>query len=378
MTLRHQGTRRDGRMPYEISWWQVSMLIVSFHLPLLATYSPMTSAVLPPVRDAWIAALVAWVPGLLLALGAWWLAKRFEGENLYEFTRTIFGRYLGTIVNVGLTWGLINWAIIVTREFAVFMASAVYLRTPELVFVIMFLMLAVIGASQQIEFVARTAELSGPLVMVGIFLLTIATIPQTDFGMLRPVLAEGWQAVARQALTPVGVYGEAVVVALIAIPYLNKLSDGPKAIGVGIGLNVVFATAGTAVLMAIFGPELLAVLAFPPMTAARLIQIGDTFERLEWILFLLWYGAMGVKISLLLLGARLGVSSIFPRQRPGISLLIVISLVFIRSLFMLPTLTDLLSLLRPERFLLHTLPLQLAPMVFIVVALLRGVRSSNR
>lgn len=378
MTFHHKGTNQAGRVAYEISWWQVAMLIVSFHLSVLASYSPMTAGSLPPVRDTWLAALIAPIPGFGFAFVVWWLAKRFEGENVFQFTRSIFGRFFGTLINVGLTVYFVHWAALLAREFAVFMASVVFLRTPETVFVIVFLILAIVGASQQIEFVGRTAELSGPLVMGGFLFLIVANIPNIDLAMLRPVLGEGWGRVVDQAMSPIGVYGEAALVSLIAMPYLNKMSDGPKAITVGLGINVVFAAMASVVLVCIFGPELLSVLAFPPLTAARLIKIGNILERLEWIMILLWFGSMGVKISLVLLGARLGLSSLLPGQRHGVALFAVASVVFVWSFFLLPTLTDVLTFFQPETYLRNTLPVQAAPIVFAAVALLRGVRKGHR
>ena len=99
MPLTHLGTDRPGRVPYEISWWQLCMIVVSAHASVVVSYAPMVSSRIPPVRDAWLASLVAWVPGLVLALIAWWLAKRFEGQNVFEFAFSIFGRSLGAVIN---------------------------------------------------------------------------------------------------------------------------------------------------------------------------------------------------------------------------------------------------------------------------------------
>src|SRR5690606_15012792 len=110
-----------------------------------------------------------------------------------EFAFSIFGRSLGAVINAGLVVYLLYWAAVVTREFSLFMASIVYLRTPEVVFSVVFLILAFVGASQQIEFIGRTAELAGPLTIGGGALLLLANVPNMDFGMVRPMLAEGWR-----------------------------------------------------------------------------------------------------------------------------------------------------------------------------------------
>lgn len=365
-------------MRHEISWWQLTMIFTSVNLSILASYAPVVTGMLPPVRDAWLAALIAAIPGFVLAFVSYALVKRLQGQNLFELTTTVLGKFFGTVVNIGLTAYFVHWSTILTREFALFMDSVVYLRTPDIVFVIIFVILAIVGASQQIEFIGRIAELSGVLVMVGIVFLILANIPQMDIGMLSPVLAEGWQPVLHQSLTPMGIFAEAVWVVLLAGPYLNRMKDGPKALGIGLGLNTLFGVASAATLIALFGPELISILAFAPLTAARLIQIGHVLERLEWILLLLWFASMGVKVSLLLFGARLGLSSLFPRWRLSTSLTIVSGLVFIWSLFLFQTLSDILDFFDPKVLLPQISPPLLLPVLLITVAFIRGTKTSNK
>lgn len=375
MPVSDKGSERPGRVPYEVSWWQVAMLLVSAHLSLLVSYTPEIAGWRPPVRDAWLAALLAWIPGFLLALVAWWLARRLEGQNLFQMTRTIFGRFLGTLFNIGLVVYLLYWATLLTREFSVFTASVVYIYTPEFLFSLLFLTLGFVGATLQVEFVARAAELSAPFVIGGLLFLVIGTIPHLDLGMLRPMLADSWLGVARQAATPAVVFAEAGLIALLVMPYLNNLKHGPKALGVGFTVNVAFSTAIAAILIGTFGPELLSVLAFPTFSAARLINLGTFLERLEWLLVALWLGAMGVKLSLLLLGARLGVSALFPRARPVYVLLLTTLAVYVGSEFILPTMAHVLDafVFRLRKAAWSQLTAQATPIVLAAAAIIRRV-----
>src|SRR5690606_40534138 len=93
-----------------------------------------------------------------------------------------------------------------------------------------------------------------------------------------------------------------------------------------------------------FGVELMALASFPAASAARLVRLGTVLERVEWILVVLWLGSMCVKLGLLLLGARLGLSSLFPGIHPAWLLLFVVTAVFIWQLFILPTLAHVLEI----------------------------------
>lgn len=366
-------------MRYEISWWQATALFACVHLAVFISYTPSLIGILPPTRDAWLAVLVAAVPGLLLGLIAYYLVQRFEGETLYEFTHTILGKFFGTVVNIAITAYFIHWTTVTTREFSQFLESVVYLRTPDLVFNIIFILLAFVGASQQIEFVGRAAGISAVLVIAGVVVLIAANSPQIDMAMLRPLLGEGWQPVLRQAIIPtVGVFAQTTWIVLITFPFLNKLSDGTKALSLGVGVNTLLSTLGTATLIAIFGPELISILVFSPLSAARLIQLGTVLERIEWILLLMWLGAMGIKVSLLLFGARLGMSSLFSKWSLQTNLCIAAALAFIWSFFLFPTLPDMLRLFEPEMLVRHSLPLPLLAVVLLAIALLRGVKTTKQ
>lgn len=362
-------------MRYEISPWQTTMILVCINLSVLVSYAPVVTGMLPPTRDAWLAALLSVIPGSLLVFVAYTLVKRFQGQNVYEFIRTIFGRFFGTIISITLIGYFIHWATIITREFSLFMVSVVYLRTPEVVFVIIFVILGFVGASQQIEFIGRAAEFAGVFVIAGTIFLICATIPEMDFRQLLPVLGEGWRPVWMQSLTPMATFGEAVWVVLLAVPYINKMKDAPRAIAMGLGVIGLFGSLSAAVLIAIFGTELSSIIAFLPLSAARLIQIGDILERLEWILLLLWFGSMGIKVSLLMFGARLGLSSLFPGWRINTSLFITTAAVFGWSFVVFPTLTDILRFFEAKRLLPQLAPPLLLPVLMLVVAMWRGVKT---
>lgn len=350
------------------------MILVSINLAILASYAPVVTGMLPPVRDAWLSTFIAAVPAALISFVTYTLVRKFAGETVFSITHTVLGRFFGTAANVVITIYALFWTAVLVREFALIMDSVIYLRTPDVVFVTIFIILAIVGAGRGIEFIGRIAEFSGPLVMTGIFFLIVANIPQIDLGMLRPVLAEGWPRIFQQSLTPMGIFVEAVWVVLIVGPHLNNLGDAPKAIGTGLGINVFFSVISAAVLVAMFGPELIPIISFVPLTAARLIQIGQIVERLEWVLLLLWFGSMGVKVSLLLFAARKGLSSLLPRSSRGVALLVVSAIVFGLSLVLFPTLPDILDYFAPDKFLVAIAPLQLLPLLLLAVAFLRRLQ----
>src|SRR5690625_2035591 len=152
---------------YEISWWQFAMMMVCSKLTLLTTYAVVVVGQLPPQRDSWFAALIASAIGVPMIFAVYALSRRFPGKTVFEFAPTIFGRFFGAAVNIYLVAFYVHWAGISLRQFSFFLDSAVYLRTPEIVFGIAFLILALVAAREGIEFIGRIAELAGILIIFG-------------------------------------------------------------------------------------------------------------------------------------------------------------------------------------------------------------------
>src|SRR5690606_23170454 len=111
---------------------------------------------LPPVRDSWLAALIASAIGVPMVFAVYALSLRFPGKTIFEINPIVLGRVLGTAVNIILTAFYVHWAGITIRQFSYFLDSAVYFRTPEIVFGILFVTVALVATREGIEFIGRT------------------------------------------------------------------------------------------------------------------------------------------------------------------------------------------------------------------------------
>lgn len=364
-------------MRYEISWWQFAMMLICSKLTLLTTYAIVLVGQLPPVRDSWLAAIIASAIALPMIFAVYALSLRFPGKTIFEINPIVLGRFLGTVVNVILVAFYVHWAGITIRQFSFFLDSAVYLRTPEVVFGILFIVVALVATREGIEFIGRTAEIAGIVILVGMSSYYLLSIPDIDIGIIRPFLGEGWSRLWQQSLTPIALYGEGVWIAMLAIPHLSQVKDAPKAIWFGTGVSTALGIISAFLLIGLFGPELIARLAFPSFSAARVVALGNFFERIEWLMLIMWIGAMGVKISLLVFGATFGTSRIFRKYPIRHLAVVIVLLIFITSRFTNETLSEVFDFFSPAIYLLHALPFQLAPAVILVIAWIRRLKGSG-
>lgn len=245
--------------------------------------------------------------------------------------------------------------------------------TPEIAFVIAFAFLAFVGASEGIEFISRIGEFAALVVILGLSVFFALMLHITDLGIVRPVLDEGFERLWRQTLTPIAVFGEGVWVTLIVLPHLSRLRDAPKAIATAFAIEAIFICVGTIIVLGIFGPELLSILSFPAASASRLVSAGNIVERLDWLVIILWVGAQGVKVSFLVYSATQGIQSLLskvPLQHWGTTATVAMA-AMVWTRFLHTSLSDVLEFSKPEIYLKHALPLQLAPVLFLLIAWVR-------
>ncbi|MBO8141824.1 MAG: GerAB/ArcD/ProY family transporter [Firmicutes bacterium] len=364
-------------MRYEISWWQVTAAIIAVQISFLVTFTPALTSSLPPVRESWLAVFISALAAGIIVAPVHSLAQRFPEQTVYEISRAVLGRYAGTVFNLLLTAMFVLWAAIAVRGFSLFLVSVVFVRTPQIVFVVCFLILALVGAREGFEFIGRISEMAAFLALVGLGAYYAIALPNADLGLLGPVLAEGWMPLLRQSLAGIGVFGETAIVGLLALPYLNRPSESAKALAFSLLLSAALVAAGAGLLVAILGPEGVALSAMPALTAARIVTLGFSLERLEWLLLVLWITTLGVRLTVLFFGACLGVSAVLPRLTVPAAAWPVAAVMLVLASIVQPTMPDVLNFFRPESYLRYALPFELAPALLLLIALLRGGQSTQ-
>lgn len=355
--------------PQQISWWQLTTLIVAVKLALLTTYAPIVSAA-PTAREAWLAAPIAALPALGMGLLVYSLSARFPGISVFAYTELILGRVLGTAFNVLLVLLFLHEAGISLRMTCEFVVSTALRTTPMTVVAGMLALLAARGVAGGFRLLARTSEILVPAFVVIILLIMAPLLRDAFFDNFLPFLGDGISPVLHQALTPIGVFGEMSWIALLGLPYLSRLRDGPKALAVGTAVNAVVVGSGAAMLVALFGKDFIPLLIFPSFQGARVLRIAGVVERTEWIFSTFWIGLMYVKISLLLFGAAAGTGRVLRLKDYRPAVLPAAAAAVAWSILSFKDQTEVLEFFRPRSFLLDALPLELGvPAVLLLISL---------
>lgn len=365
-------------MKYEISWWQLYVIMISVTLNSLTTFSPIMIARNPTSRDVWISIIIATVATTIVMLLVYTLSARFQGMVVYEYVGKIFGPYLGFLFNAAMIFFFLERAAVSLKQYGYFFVSAVYLRTPVPVFSVLLLLLALVAAVEGPEFIGRIGEISGLLMIGGLLFYMTFTLPETDLSLVKPVLAEGWRPVIEHAIAAFSILGEGIWVALIGIPYVNRIKQAVKTIFLASASHLVFYIAASVLIIGLFGIELIGLLSLPTLSAARIVSLGHIFERIEWLSLVMWLGAMGVRVAALLFAAALGVHTYWRNVTLTPPALICGALALIGSFFIFESASEVYRYFQYDNLARSALPLQLLPLLFLIVAVVRGVRNQSQ
>ncbi|WP_026576945.1 GerAB/ArcD/ProY family transporter [Bacillus sp. UNC438CL73TsuS30] len=263
---------------------------------LLLTLSPTIASA---KQDAWISFLIATVIGMFIVFVYMKVCLLYPNQTFIEFSRTILGKWLGTIVIIIylVPWYLIIGVILI--EFADFTVTILLPATPMWVLILsMILLLIYVNFSGGIEGIGRCSEVFGVIVFLTVIVLVIFSIPNMEFKKLLPVfLDSGFLPIMEGALIPLSFIGETVMV-LILGSFLLKPEKGPSSAIWGIALSSSLVTFTCAAVLMTFGPEITSKLRYPAFDAVRFISVMGFIQNLEIIAVLVWVLSIFIKLSL--------------------------------------------------------------------------------
>ncbi len=259
-------------------------------------------------RDAWLAPLLATLPGIYLALVLSALGKRFPGQTLIQYLQAVLGTWAGKTVGLLYLFYFLHTNGVIIREFGELLVTVVMPRTPLVVLHAVMILLGAWAVRGGLEVLARTVELTFPLV---IFLFTAAivlTAKDMQFKNLLPVLENGLIPVVKASLDPIGWRGEIVLLAMF-LPYLARPGEGGRCAVLAVVFIGLLLTADSIANTAVFGPTVPR-MTFPTFSLVRQVSIADFLERIDAVLVAIWVLGMFGKIALFYYAAVLGAAQL--------------------------------------------------------------------
>ena len=81
-------------------------------------------------RDAWMSVVGGIILDVLLAIAYAYMGLRFPKENFVQYSRTILGRWIGTVVGLMFPFLFLLTSVLVMRSFSMIIHTAFLPKTP--------------------------------------------------------------------------------------------------------------------------------------------------------------------------------------------------------------------------------------------------------
>lgn len=136
--------------------WMLFCIITSIailHVPRLL--------IIQAGRDAWLSILCAWFLDVLLAIVYAYMGIRFPGQNMVQYSITIFGKWIGGLIGVLFSLFFLLVSVSLQRGLSFVLKGAFLPKTPEEVILVSSYIVIGYGIIKGIETIERVCEILG-------------------------------------------------------------------------------------------------------------------------------------------------------------------------------------------------------------------------
>lgn len=284
----------------KISYLELSSLII---IEVVTMFSGINITILKTSSgiNSWLTALLLYILGFIPILMILYISKYKPDLNLYQKTTSLFGKFIGTIINIIISLTLIILSMTILYNIINFILSQLLYRTPFLVSCTLFILLVIYNANKGINVISKSSLLL-LILNFGLFMINIfALYKEVDLTHFLPLLKENTNEIIPSTLKLISINILPIITILI-IPK-NQITDPNKynktiiisyIIGALISFSLVIVTFG------VLGINLIKLFEYPGYIILRKIKLLGTLERIENVISLQWIVGSFVYLSLLI------------------------------------------------------------------------------
>jgi len=347
-------------MDNRISSQQMAFLLFFVLLGTSLIYVPESDA----GRNAWISTILAALVGFSLLAVMLRLQLMFPGISIFKIAELSLGRIPGKILNGVFLYVIFVIALLSLGDL-VTMLRQLFPYAPQFSLRTIIILTVAYCLYKGVTNVARLTEaaLGYTLLFIAIGFLVPANM--VDLSNLQPVLSY-WRtmlgAIAYGANWP---YAQIAVLVLL-LPMVTDLQKGYPKLVTWYIIATVILTLRTLLVLAVLGPELTLINAFPLYRVFRLAEV-QTFQRIELFFFAMWFTTGFMQLLIYYLGFVVGLQDLFGLKNYRSMILPAGLLIVIMSIYTISSEMYFLQVLTPASI-PHDLPVNLFYPFTVLVA----------
>jgi len=283
-------------------------------------------------NNGWVILIIASVISLILTMMITYLMTKYRGETLVEIGNKLVSKPVSYIVSILFVLYFIILSAFAVRIFAEVVKMFLLLRTPIEVVIITMLLTTAYVSRGGIEVLGRVSLIIIPIVVIPIFLLILALLPNLDFTNLLPVFRLGFKDILKAL--PSTVFSFAGFEFLFI--YMTFVDDTDKSMRYNIlaVLGVLFVYLVTfIVVIAQFGVDETVHQLWPTLSLMITIEVpGGFIENVQGIVMALWVLVVLTALGPAIYGSSLILSNLFKGKEFNYYVLPLVPIIYIISL----------------------------------------------
>ena len=262
-------------------------------------------------QDTWASLIIATAMMVPLFLVYARIMRLFPETDLFDILEILYGKIIGKIFVVLITWYAIHLCSLVLRNFTEFLQIVAMPETPQLPMMISLILVTAYLAISGVNILGKWSMIMLPIVVLTVVLTIVMALADIDYARLQPILVTKFTKImsgAYQLLT----FPLAETVLFLGIAGAVRKEINPyKMYGIAILTGSLILLVIILRNILILGAPMVSASYFPSYTTARILHISDFLTRVEGTITMNFLLSGIVKITLCLIVAAKGIAKLF-------------------------------------------------------------------
>ena len=261
-------------------------------------------------QDVWMSVLIAMAYSIPIVLIYGRLMKLYPEQGLYEIIEAAAGKVLGTILIVLYTWYAFHLGSLVLRNFSEFIEVNMLRDTSSIPIMILIMFTAAYLTKSNFLTMGRFSVFTLVALIIVVIITVFSSINQMESYYILPVLTTSTGTLMEEGFN-IFTFPLAETVLFLTTASAVRKEDSPYKIylwSIFIAGIILICVVLRNIL--ILGPAMVSATYFPSFVAARIINIGDFFARIEGFISMNFIMSGVLKISVCLFAATTGIAKL--------------------------------------------------------------------
>lgn len=262
-------------------------------------------------QDSWISVIAGALMAIPMVIIYARIVKLYPGKNVYEICTELFGKILGWVINLLITWYALHLGALVLRNFSEFIQITSKPETPQIIVMLSIIVVVFYLVRSGMKTIGRWSIIV--LLIISLVVITTLALGGTSNRMesLLPFFNHSPREIFNDAFILFSFPYAEVVLFLAVFDSLKKGESPYKVFLYGVGLTAVILLLVAVRNITLLGQEMIRISLFPSYVATRIISVGRFLTKIEGIVMINFILLGVTKITVALLAASKGVASLF-------------------------------------------------------------------